>query len=432
MITKANIHAVLHEWIQENKDEVIRLTQSLVRIPSISGNEYDVQRHIYKVLEGMDLSPEMFFPEIEKLKDHPDFFETTSFLKDGYQDRPNVGVTIRGFGGGRSLTLSGHVDVVSPEPLKKWTRNPWSGDILNGAIHGRGSGDMKAGVAAMIFAVRALQENSIRLQGDVQIETTIEEEDGGVGGVLYMRTVRPSTDAALIPEPSNLNITVASAGVMYFRVIVPGVPAHAATAHFGVNAVLKTMPIIQAIEALHKRRQGQISYSFAESDPRMKGKVTTINIGVIRAGDWPSTVPGSCTLECRIGWPPGESCEEIIKQVEEAIRTAAQNDEWLKKNPPIVQWFGWRARPHELNPKIEFIQTVAKDVINVSGCTPTFTGGSAGLDTRHFVHHGIPAVTCGPKTERIHSFDEIVHIDSIVQTTQVIASTMIDWCGVID
>jgi acetylornithine deacetylase len=431
MIGKATVHTRLHQWIQENKKEVIRLTQELVRIPSVTGNEYDIQRHIHKVLEGMDLNPEMFFPEVEKLRDNPDFFETTSFLKHGYQDRPNVGGIMKGSGGGRSLTLSGHVDVVSPEPLKRWTRNPWSGEILNEVIHGRGSGDMKAGVAAMIFAVRAVQETGIRLQGDVQIETTIEEEDGGVGGVLYMRTVRPSTDAALIPEPTDLNITVASAGVMYFRVIVPGVPAHAATAHIGVNAVLKAIPIMQAIDALHKSRQARISYSFVESDPSMRGKVTTINIGVIRAGDWPSTVPGSCVIECRIGWPPGESREDIIKQVEDTIKTAAQSDEWLRENPPVVEWFGWRARPHELSPKDEFIQTVRQEVIGVSGRVPTFTGGSAGLDTRYFVHHGIPAVTCGPKAERIHSFDEVVHVDSVVQVAQVIASTMIDWCGTI-
>jgi acetylornithine deacetylase len=432
MINNTSVHNQINEWIQGNKNEVIRLTQKLVRIPSVSGLEYEVQRYIHKILEGMDLKPDMVFPEVKRLRENPDFFETTSFLKYGYDNRPNVSGTVRGSGGGRSLTLSGHIDVVSPEPIKRWTRDPWSGEILDKTVHGRGSGDMKAGVAAMIFAVRALQETGIRLKGDIQIETTIEEEDGGVGGALYMRTVKPATDAALIPEPTDLNVTVASAGVMYFRVTVLGVPAHAATAHIGMNAILKTIPIIQAIDTLNKSRQARISYSFVESDSSMRGKVTTINIGVIRAGDWPSTVPGSCLIECRIGWPPGESREDIVKQVENAIKTAAQSDEWLRDNPPVVEWFGWRARPHELSPNDEFIQTIRKEVITVSGRVPTFTGGSAGLDTRHFVHHGIPAATFGPKAERIHSFDEVVHIDSIVQVAQVIASTMVDWCCVIE
>ncbi len=417
-------------WISENQVTLVNLTQDLVRIPSISGEEYEVQKRVHRELGRMDLNPEMFNPDDKKLRSHKDFFETTSFIKYGYEDRPNVGGILKGTGDGRSICLSGHVDVVSPEPLNKWTRNPWSGDVVDGNIHGRGAGDMKAGVAAMIFAVRALQENDISLKGDVQIETTIEEEDGGVGGVLYMRTIRPKTDAAFVPEPTNLEITVASAGVMYFRVTTLGVPAHAATAHFGVNAAQKMIPIMEAIQKLHEMRQATISYSFAESDPKMKGKATTINIGVIRAGDWPSTVPGSCSIECRIGFPPGESREEVMLQVENAVRNAAEADEWLRENPPIVDWFGWKARPHELDPNNEFVQLVKQNVKDIAGREPMFVGGSAGLDTRFFVHNGVPAMTCGPLAERIHSFDEVVDIQTIVMTSQVIAKTLINWCGI--
>ncbi|MFW9888619.1 MAG: M20/M25/M40 family metallo-hydrolase, partial [Candidatus Thorarchaeota archaeon] len=281
-----------------------------------------------------------------------------------------------------------------------------------------------------ILAVQAIQENGIELKGDVQVETTIEEEDGGVGGVLYMRMVRPKTDAAFVPEPSDLTITLASAGVMYFRVTVSGVPAHAATAHFGVNAVQKMMPVIAAIQKLHEDRQARIGYSYAETDPRMKGRVTTINIGVIRAGDWPSTVPGACTIECRIGFPPGETREVVMKQVEEAISKAAKGDEWLRKNPPVVEWFGWKARPHELDANNDFVQLVKQNVNYVVQREPDFIGGSSGLDTRYFVHHGVPAITCGPLAERIHSFDEVVNIESIVYTSQVIAKTMLDWCNI--
>jgi acetylornithine deacetylase len=217
---------------------------------------------------------------------------------------------------------------------------------------------------------------------------------------------------------------------MYFRVTVPGVPAHAATAHFGVNAIQKMMLVIDAIEELHRNRQSRISYPTAESDPRMKGRATTINVGVIRAGDWPSTVPGSCDIECRRGFPPGETREEVMTQVENAINLTADNDDWLKENRPTVTWFGWKARPHELEESNPFVQQVKTSVNQVLGTNPMFIGGSAGLDTRFFVHHGIPAVTCGPKAERIHSFDEIVTIDSTVKTAQVIAATMMDWCGI--
>ncbi|MHA2044470.1 MAG: M20/M25/M40 family metallo-hydrolase, partial [Candidatus Thorarchaeota archaeon] len=137
-------------WISENQNELIELLQDLVRIPSVSGEELAVQKRLHQELEHMDLNPEMFYPNEKELRKHKDFFETTSFAKYGYDDRPNVGGLLKGSGGGRSLCLSGHVDVVSPEPLDQWTRNPWSGDVIEGDLHGRGAGDMKAGVAAMI------------------------------------------------------------------------------------------------------------------------------------------------------------------------------------------------------------------------------------------------------------------------------------------
>ncbi|RLI56685.1 MAG: acetylornithine deacetylase [Candidatus Thorarchaeota archaeon] len=399
-------------------------------MPSVTGSEYDVQKRIYDELDGMGLSPEFLEPDESEMRKHKDFFETTSFEKYGYENRPNAVALHGGDGGGRSLCLSGHVDVVSPEPMSKWTLNPWSTEVSESEIHGRGAGDMKAGVAAMIFAVQALQANGVRLKGDVQLETTIEEEGGGVGGVLYLRTVRPRTDTALVPEPSSHAISLASAGVMYFRVTVPGVPAHAATAHFGVNAIGKMVRVIEEIEQLHRDRQSRIKYHLVDANPEMRGRATMIDIGVIRAGDWPSTVPGSCEIECRVGFPPGETREQVMRENESAVDRAADRDEWLSKHRPQVTWFGWKARPHETDESDPFVQQVRSSVEQVVAVTPAFIGGASGLDTRHFVHHGIPTVTCGPQARRIHSYDESVNISSIVQTAQVIALTMMDWCGV--
>ncbi len=119
-----------------------------------------------------------------------------------------------------------------------------------------------------------------------------------------------------------------------------------------------------------------------------------------------------------------------MKQVEETIQKASEGDDWLREKPPIVEWFGWKARPHELDPNNEFVQLVKQNVTNVIGREPMFIGGSSGLDTRFFVHCGVPAVTCGPLAQRIHSFDEVVDIESIVQTSQVIARTLVEWCSI--
>ncbi|MBY8997996.1 MAG: ArgE/DapE family deacylase [Candidatus Thorarchaeota archaeon] len=430
-MTNKHLKNSVREWIRENNEQLVKLTQGLVRIPSISGDELKIQEFIHKFLKDMKLKPEMIYPDLEILRKDVDYFETTSFSRVGYKNRPNVATTLTGSGDGRSICLTGHVDVVSPEPLEGWTRDPWGGEVEDDLLYGRGSGDMKAGIAAMFIAVQAIQEQDVELMGDVQLETTIEEEDGGVGGNLFLRLVRPKVDAAINPEPTMHNLGVASGGVMYFRVTVKGVPAHAATAHFGVNAIEKMMLVVNALRDLNSKRQRTTSFKIVEeSDPRMKGHVTTINIGTISSGDWPSTVPAKAILESRIGWPPGETREEVQKQVEEAVSEVTKSDPWLSENPPIVDWFGWYARPHVLDLESDFIHLMKRNITEVVGVTPKFAGGSAGLDTRFFAHRSIPAVTFGPETQRIHSFDEWVSIESTLKTAETIATTLIDWCGV--
>ncbi|MHA1729229.1 MAG: M20/M25/M40 family metallo-hydrolase, partial [Promethearchaeota archaeon] len=224
-------------------------------------------------------------------------------------------------------------------------------------------------------------------------------------------------------------ISLASAGVMYFKVIVLGIPAHAATAHYGENAILKMVPIIEALKALNTERQKVIRYPYVEIEPTMKGRATTLNVGVINAGDWPSTVPARCEIQCRIGFPPGETNEQVIKQIETTVMETALKDPWLKNHLPKIEWFGWKSRPHEQDPDHPFVKLLDKKIEQITGVKPVHFGGSAGLDTRFFVHHGIPAVTFGPYAEKIHSIDERVSISSAVKVAEVIVSTMIEWCG---
>ncbi|MFX1530294.1 MAG: ArgE/DapE family deacylase [Promethearchaeota archaeon] len=417
-------------WVRSNQEKLVKLIQDLVKIPSVSGKEGDVQQLIFNKLEELRLNPNYIYPKIETLRKSDDFFETTSFTKYGYENRPNVMGILKGTGNGRSICLNGHVDVVSPEPVEHWSYDPWGGEKKDDFIYGRGAADMKAGVASLIFALQALTETETKLKGDVFIETTIDEEDGGIGGCLYMRLTQPKTDAAIIPEPGGNAIVVASAGVMYFRVIVTGTPAHAATAHYGVNAIVKMVPIINALKSLNKKRQKKIRYQYVEVDPRMKKKATTLNIGVINAGDWPSTVPALCILECRIGFPPGETREMVMDQIENTINDAANKDEWLRENPPKIEWFGWKARPHEQDPSHPLVKLLEANIKQFTEETPVYSGGSAGLDARFFVHHGIPAVSFGPYGERIHSTDERVSISSTLKTTEIILNTIMDWCGV--
>ena len=165
----------------------------------------------------------------------------------GYSGRPNVTARLAGSGGGRSLTFNGHIDVVPATPSRRWSYDPWGAEIEGGRMFGRGAADMKAGIVAMLGAVRALRD--VGLRGDVLVETVIEEECTG-NGAAACRARCPRTDAALIPEPFNHAAMEAQVGVLWARLTVHGKAAHAERADQAVNAIMAALPVIERIKAL--------------------------------------------------------------------------------------------------------------------------------------------------------------------------------------
>lgn len=418
-------------YLDFKRDEIVDFLQRLIRIKSVVGEEYEAQRFMYKMFCDMGVDVDVWEPNVDELKGHPGFFETTSYLKYGYRNRPNVIGRLSGVGGGRSLFLCGHVDVVSPEPIGEWTYPPWGGVIVGDRVYGRGACDQKGGIAAMVYALKSIIDLGIKLKGDVLIGSTIEEEDGGVGGALAVVVKGYRADAAIFTEPTGeIGIGLASAGVMYFRVKIFGKSVHAARAHLGVNAIEKAFKVYRVLMDLNEGRQRRIFYPYVESDPCMRGRATTINVGVIRGGDWPSTVAGWVEMECRIGWPPGESIDQVKREVEEALGGLAVEDPWFNENPLKIDWFGWRCEPSEQDVNHPFVQLVRNVVEEVVGGRVIFTGGSAGLDTRHFIlYGGIPSIAYGPRGGNTHGVDEYVEIDSVVNVAKVLALTLLRWCN---
>jgi acetylornithine deacetylase len=420
------------EYIESNRDELFELVADLVEIPSVSGNEGEVQQRVIQEVEDLSLEPDVWEPDVEELRGHPGYFDTKTYDEVGYDGRPNVAATAEGTGNGDSLVLSGHVDVVDVDE-DEWMREPWEATREDNRLYGRGTCDMKGGVAANLFVYRALQECDVDLRGDLTLQTTIDEEAGGTGGVLSALERGYQPDAAIIPEPYGIpDIGIASAGVRYFRVTVPGKSAHAAYGFEGVNAINKATKIVDALDDLDRERKSRIHYPPAvNQNEHADGWETNLNVGIIDAGDWPSTVPPEATFECRIGWPPGESREDIVEQVESAVQSAADDDEWLSEHPPEVEWFGWDAEPHECSQDAEIVQTVVENAENVCGESGQFIGGLAGLDERFYNrYYDIPCPTVGPSGGNTHGADEYLDLDSLVNAAQAIALSTMDFCGV--
>jgi acetylornithine deacetylase len=438
MVVKKEIKERVLKKVDEISNDTAKLLQEMVRIPSVTGDELEAQKFMEKVFrDRVGLKTKLVEADMNVISKHPDFFKGTSFMKRGgvdYKDRPNVIGTLKGAGGGKSILLDGHIDVVSPEPVSRWKHNPWAGEIVDGKLYGRGAFDMKCGIAAMTMAVKCLQDLGIKPKGDVIVESSVDEEDGGVGGPFATILQGYTADACIDTEPSGPNdIGVGCVGTAYFRVKIPGITAHAGVAHTGVNAIGKAMKVYQALADLNEYRQKMIHNPLFEAKPENVGRATTLNVGKIQGGDWPSTVAGWCNVECRIGFPPNTSdtMESVQAQIRETLDHVSKLDPFLRDREPLeLEWFGWKARPSQQDTNHPFPQLVKATAEDVTKKPANFNAFPGSNDDRHYRIYGkMPCVIYGPGGMYAHGIDEYCDVSTFAPVTKVIALTILDWCG---
>jgi acetylornithine deacetylase len=230
-------------------------------------------------------------------------------------------------------------------------------------------------------------------------------------------------------EPHNLNITIAHAGINYFRVKVLGKTSHAGLAHLGVNAIGLMYPIYHALTELDEKRAVEVRFPLFEKG---SGRSCHINIGTFHSGDWPSSVAGKAELECRIGYIPGEKMGDIKTMIEDAIHRVAESDPWLREHPPKVEWFGWQTEPWHQDPQHPFVQCFKASAEEILMREADYIGRACGIDSRFAPYFGMPSACTGPVAKNIHGIDEYVEISSVVDVTKILAATILNWCGCID
>ena len=408
--------------LEESQEDIVSFIQTLVRSPSLANDEGPVQEVIQGKLETLGLDTEKIIVKFDKLKDHP------AFCDDGFSpdSRVNIVGKWHNDGGGRSLILNGHVDVVPTGPENLWNKSPWSGYIKNGRIYGRGSCDMKAGLSAGIFAVQVLQSIGFKPDGNIMIQSVIGEESGGCGTLTNI-VKGYSADAAVILEPTSLKICPVQSGALTFRLTVSGRATHAATRWDGVSAIEKFNLIQQSILKFENERHD----SFNEAYFKSKDRVAPINIGTIKGGEWHSTVPESVVVEGRFGVFPSETTSNARYAFEDYISKISNNDPWLKENPPVIEWFEGQFESGQTDLDDPIIHTLIDAIEKSTGDKPTIEGVTYGSDLRLFTNHAhIPAVLFGPGDLRLaHAANEYVEIDEVLKTIKIIANMIIDWCG---
>ncbi len=417
--------AAIRKAVDANWDREVAWLQQLVRFPSRRGKEGPCQDWIAREFAGRGWSVDRYTLAEVDMSHLPGF---SPVMDTDYSQAVQVVATVRApEQKGRSLILQGHVDVVPEGPAEMWTYPPYDPVIKDGWMNGRGSHDMKQGVAGMVFALDALRSMGLAPASDVYVQTVTEEECTGNGALSTLaRGYR--ADAAILPEPTANAITRAYVGVMWFRLRVRGVPVHVARAQTGTNAIMSAFNLVQEIYRLVEQiNEGAKTHPWFKDVPNP----VKFNPGVIRGGDWGSSTPAWCEVDCRIGLLPGTDLATARQQVLDAVAKAAKNDGFMANNPPEVIWNGFQADGYVLEPDSDAERVLAQVHEQVFGKKIEFRNSTGVADSRMYgLYYGIPGICYGPAGEGAHAFDERAYLPNLKETTVALAAFIAEWCGI--
>ena len=412
--------------VGSRREAIVALTRELVAFDTVTHTpaapprqERALQEHLAALLSACGAEVALHEPDASALRPHPMVPEELTF-----EGRPQLVARMRGTGGGRTLLLNGHVDVVDVEPRAAWTlADPFAALERDGRLYGRGTCDMKGGVASMVTAACTLAELGVPLAGDVIVNTVTEEESTGAGGLFAARLLQ--ADAAIVPEPSGLAVWVACRGSLLPRITVRGRAGHAGIAPLpheqggAVNAIEKMSVVLGAVERLREH------WAMRPRHPYLSAGDCVPTI--ITGGEWLVSYPATCALECHIEYLPDRADDtgygsEVEREFEHWIAEAATRDAWLREHPPEVTWGAGAVPPSEVaesEPIVQALLGAGRDLGQLDHL--------GGLDNWHdgatlTVEAGIPAVCFGPgDVHRAHAADEYVPVDELVACAQRIA-----------
>jgi acetylornithine deacetylase len=392
----------------------------LVGAPTTLGNEEPGQEVMREAFRELGLEPVDMALDEELLRTHP---AASPFSWDVAGKRNVVADWQPAGEGGRSLVLNGHIDVVA-EASSLWRTAPYTPVREGDWVYGRGAGDMKAGLAVILGAVKGLRALGLAPLAPVQLQSVVEEECTG-HGALQAAVSGLRADACVVTEPFPASISVSQVGVLWFHVDIAGLPAHAGDARDGTNAIEAAFPVVAAL----RRLEAELNESPPPPYDGLPHPIN-LNVGVISGGDWPSTVAAECTLSCRLALYPGQRVDWLQAKVEQAVAGAAGAHPFLAAHPPRVRYDGFACAGTEIDAGHSLVTTLSESYAAVEGAAPELVPTTATSDARLFLLEGIPAVCFGPWAENVHAVDERVNIPSMITAAQVLAVFVRDWCGV--
>lgn len=393
--------------------------QRLVRFPSITGTEEAIQSEMESLFAELGLA-------VERIETDPVAFAADPDYPGAEMPRQTLPVVVGRLGSpdGKRILLVGHVDVVPVGDFATWSRDPWAAEVEDGRVHGRGACDMKGGVAAMLGAVRAVvaSGSAKRFGGELVVVSVPSEEDGGQGMLAAIRAGIVG-DMAVIPEPSNLDVVIAHAGALTFRMTVPGRAAHASVRREGVSALDKLALLVRALEVDETRRNR------SETDPLMTvlGLPYPTIVGMVRGGNWPSTVMDEVVVEGRYGVRLGQTWREAEVELRDCIAEACVADPFLREHPATIEINGGRFSSGQVASDHPLPVGLADVAERVTGRRPALIGEPYGADMRLLINEGrTPTVIFGPGDVRAaHAANESVPLDEVVACARVLSAWLV-------
>ena len=407
-----------------DEDALVDRLATLVRVPSVSGTTGEVE--VVEVAAGMladaglevdhwevdldELSADPWFPGAEVERDQAFGLAAVS----AGDETP-------------ALVLQGHLDVVPPGDPETWGgSDPFSAEVFQGRLYGRGACDMKAGFAASVAVLETLRAAGVRLERPLAVHGVIGEEDGGLGAFATLRRGHRA-EAAVITEPTGGKLVVANAGALTFRIEVPGRSAHGSMRLNGRSAFEAFLPLHAALLELEADRNAVVDPLFG--DERLP---YALSIGMVSTGDWASSVPDRLVAEGRYGVLLGEEPQAARSAFEDVVAETSLKDEWLRDHRPVVTWPGGQFGSGRLDPEHPLVGEVSQAAVDTGAPRPHVGAEVYGSDLRLYSGiGGIPTLHYGPGDPlQAHAPLEHVEIADVVAVTRALLVLAIRRCGV--
>jgi acetylornithine deacetylase len=327
----------------------------------------------------------------------------------GAPDRPNVIGVLRGTGGGRSIMLNGHVDTVGVAGMQ----DPHRPRVDDGRLYGRGAMDMKSGVAAMLHAAaRAAQEPQ---RGDVIVTAVVDEEHSSVGTEAALRECR--ADAAIVTEPTSMELTLWHRGFVWVDVETTGVAAHGSRPAEGVDAIAKMGRVLVGIDELGRELAAGPAHPMLGTG--------SVHASLIDGGQELSSYPAACRLQLERRTVPGEDAATALAEIEAILARAAASDPALDARAAVT----FEREPLDEDKDADVVVALAEAVREVTGREPSYASSAAWMDAALIAEAGMPVVIIGPHGEGLHGEVEWVDLASVQQCSDAVLGAIWRFCA---